>query len=94
MHVYESGLLCLMKSENLKRIRKIAIAFKLMLIAVCIHLNLKLLLKLMYLSKGLGKIFRRINVIGSRSCSCSSGNWENLIYLNLIDNYGNVSDIC
>lgn len=42
-----SGLLPLMRNENLKRIREIAIAFKLMLIADCIHLNLRLLLKLM-----------------------------------------------
>lgn len=55
-----------MRNENLKRIKEIAIAFKLMLIAVCIHLNLKLLLKLMYLPS-LGKIFPWINVIGSRS---------------------------
>lgn len=36
-----------MRNENLKRIKEIAIAFKLMLIAVCIYSDSELLLKLM-----------------------------------------------
>lgn len=43
------GLLSLMRNENLKRIKEIAIAFKLMLIVRRIHFHFKLLLKLMYL---------------------------------------------